>query len=142
MSISPTILRLAPIFLHQKSANLKCKYKKSCVQNVGETDYLSLCKNIIKFIYTSKFFYEIRERSFVYFFTFLLLDCTTPFTVHFHTDAAADTVIDATIAQISRGKTLHTLNYHDFSTFSFSQSYQSLIFQFSLLSLRVCNIRK
>ena len=30
-------------------------------------------------------------------------DCTNPFMIHFHTDAAADTVIAATIAQISRG---------------------------------------
>jgi hypothetical protein len=37
----------APIFLHQKSTNLKCKYnkavretfvQKSCAQNVGEKD--------------------------------------------------------------------------------------------------------
>ena len=30
-------------------------------------------------------------------------DCTNPFMIHFHTDADADTVIAATIAQISRG---------------------------------------
>jgi hypothetical protein len=35
-----------------------------------------------------------------------LSDCTTPFLIHFHTDAAADTIIAAIPAQISRGQHL------------------------------------